>query len=114
MRLRIINSSFLGAIKDMPSEMEAKINLAAPELFNLYSTTWPYEVFSDAKEFLSKLIPERKEGNLKVGIISNYDKRIVKMVESLELSAYFGLERGTQSSEYILSGPYTEPHSRRY
>ena len=89
MRFRNIYSCFLGAIKDMPSKMEEKINLAAPELYNLYSTTWPYEVFSDAKEFLSKLIPERKEGDLKVGIISNYDKRIVKMVESLELSAYF-------------------------
>ena len=79
----------LGAIKDMSPEVEAKLNLAAPILFNLYSTTWPYEVFPDAKQFLAKLVSKRQEGSLKVGIISNYDKRIVNMVEALELASYF-------------------------
>ena len=79
----------LGAIKDMSPDVEAKINLAAPDLFTLYSTTLPYEVFPDARQFLTKLVPKRQDGCLKVGIISNYDKRIVSMVEALELSSYF-------------------------
>lgn len=73
----------------MTPEIEEKLNVASSSLFNLYSTNSPYEVFPDAKHLLERLVPERQEGNLKVGIISNYDKRIVKMVESLDLSPYF-------------------------
>ena len=73
----------------MTPEIVAKLNIASSNLFHLYSTNEPYEVFPDAKQFLQKLLPERQEGKLKVGIISNYDKRIVKMVKSLDLSAYF-------------------------
>ena len=73
----------------MTPEIEEKLNVVSSNLFNLYSTNVPYEVFQDAKQFLERLVPERQEGKLKVGIISNYDKRIVKMVQSLNLSTYF-------------------------
>ena len=83
----------------MTPEIEEKINLAAPELYNLFATTSPYEVFPDASQFLKRLLPERKDGKLKVGIISNYDKRIVEMVKSLELSAYFDFVTYSEGSK---------------
>ena len=73
----------------MTPEIEEKLNIAGSTLLNLYSTNLPYEVFPDATQFLQRLVPERQEGKLKVGTTSNYDKRIVKMVKSLDLSAYF-------------------------
>ena len=84
----------------MTPEIEEKLNIAGSTLLNLYSTNLPYEVFPDATQFLQRLVPERQEGKLKVGTTSNYDKRIVKMVKSLDLSAYFDFITYSEESKF--------------
>ena len=73
---------------DFSPQMVSKIECVAVDLYKLYSTTKPYAIYPDAKQFLTDIESKRECSNLKVGVISNYDKRIVGIVEELQLSTY--------------------------
>ena len=80
-----------GVLPDSSTEIDTKIKSTAAHLYRLYSSKVPYEVYPDALQFLQNLDGRRKwfeRRTVKVGIISNFDKRIVEIVDQLELSPY--------------------------
>lgn len=85
---------FLGVIKDPSHEMASKIEAIAVHAYKQYSTAdTAYEVYPDAIQFLHYLEAKRRPHwyeppKIKLGIISNFDKRIVDLVDQLEFSPY--------------------------
>ena len=82
---------FSGVLPDSSNEMDTKIKSIAAHLYKLYSTKVPYEIYPDALQFLQNLEARRKwyeRSKIKVGIISNFDHRIVEIADALELSPY--------------------------
>lgn len=63
-----------------------KVENLSSHLYRLYSSTSPYQVFPDAEEFLLKLA-KRQRNVVKLGVISNFDKRIYSVVDQLGLSS---------------------------
>ena len=62
-----------------------KMIAAADELFDVYSTNDEWELDSDASVVLSHLV----QRGLKVGIISNWDHRIYKVLENFDVLKWF-------------------------
>ena len=92
-RLHIL---ILGALKVGPHTPDnEKLPLIALHLYKLYSTTAPYEVFPDALTFLQNLqkINESRTSDavakIKLGVISNTDKRLSNISRDLGISRYF-------------------------
>ena len=80
--------------------MASKIEPAAVDLYKLYSTAKPYEVYPDAKQFLTNIGSNKECSNVKLGVISNYDKRIVGIVEELELSTFIDFITYSEESQF--------------
>ena len=83
---------FSGVLPDSSNEIDTKIRAIAAHLYKLYSTKAPYEIYPDARQFLQNLEGKRKwfeRNEIKVGVLSNYDKRIVDIADELEVSPYF-------------------------
>ena len=65
-----------------------KVEPIASELYTLYSNPTPYEVYPDAAEFLSKTAPHDRRP-FALGVITNFDRRIHKVVDQLGLEFDF-------------------------
>ena len=88
--------------------MESTVESIAVHLYAQYSTEGPYEVYPDALHFLQNLHAKRRakwyeSTKVKLGIISNYDKRIIDLTEKLDLAFYFDFV--TYSEESRCSKP---------
>ena len=59
----------------------------AEELYKTYSTSSNYELFPDALQFLESIQRLRKDGNITVGALTNFDRRIHDVVKLLGLSS---------------------------
>ena len=71
-----------------PSYSQEQAHELATHLYDLYSTPVPFTVFPDARRFLSNIQPLRGQ-DLKLGVITNFDRRIVSIAEQLNLSRQF-------------------------
>ena len=76
-------------MKEESNELTSKLECVSNHLYKLYSTLEPYDVYPDAKRFLEhlKTLQMLQVGYghppLKLGIISNYDKRIINVLREL-------------------------------
>jgi putative hydrolase of the HAD superfamily len=61
----------------------------ARELYINYATQAPYEVFPDATKFLDSMQAARDARKVRVGALTNFDRRIYSLVSSLGLSTKF-------------------------
>ena len=95
----------LGAMKETSPEITSKLESVALTLYKLYSSAEPYEVYPDAKNFLENFTTMQRincfdPNRLRLGIISNFDKRLVGVVEELKLSQYFDFITYSEESGY--------------
>ena len=65
-----------------------KVEPIARDLYILYSNPTPYEVFPDAALFLDT-IPKAGKRPFKLGVITNFDRRIHGVMDALDLSRHF-------------------------
>lgn len=70
------------------SYQKAEIQPIALHLYKLYSTPTPFHVYSDSLEFLQQLKKVKDNSSLKVGLITNFDRRIVKVIEQLGITPF--------------------------
>eukprot|EP00094_Tigriopus_californicus_P011427 TCALIF_11032-PA protein Name:"Similar to Uncharacterized protein C4orf29 homolog (Mus musculus)" AED:0.08 eAED:0.11 QI:77/0.5/0.33/1/1/1/3/129/655 len=84
------------------SYQKHEIQPIALHLYNLYSTTSPFRVYPDSWEFLHRLKKVKDTSDLKVGLITNFDRRIVKVIQQLgvrPLVDFLVYSEGAQASK---------------
>ncbi|KAI9360270.1 HAD-like domain-containing protein [Pilaira anomala] len=80
----LVHSTFIRAgIK--PKELDPKFDELYHALYTRFTTAEAYSVFPDVLGTLKEL----KNYGFKMGVISNSDERVVKVIENLKLDTYF-------------------------
>jgi len=87
-----------GAFKEASEENFAQVRCVANELYDYFSTGEAYEVYPDALDFL-RTIKEHHPDTVKTGIITNYDRRILTIIEQLGLSPLIDFKVYSESAK---------------
>ncbi|KAG1467755.1 hypothetical protein G6F56_004233 [Rhizopus delemar] len=80
----LVYSTFLNAGVHS-KELDPKFDQLYHALYSRFTTAEAYSIFPDVLGTLKEL----KQQGLKMGVISNSDERVVKVIENLKLNKYF-------------------------
>jgi len=86
-----------GAFKEASEENFAQVRCVANELYDFFATADAYEVYPDALEFL--LVMKEHHPDVKTGIITNFDRRILTILEQLGLSGLIDFKVFSESAK---------------
>ncbi|KAI9468070.1 MAG: HAD-like domain-containing protein [Benjaminiella poitrasii] len=68
-----------------PQELDKNFEQLYNALYNRFTTAEAYSIFPDVLSTLKEL----KKNGFQMGVISNSDERVVKVIENLNLNKYF-------------------------
>ena len=81
---------------DAYAESPHQVDLIARELYDFYGSTDSWEIYNDAVAFL-KALKESHPG-VKTGMITNFDRRILSLLEQFGISDLIDVKVNTNST----------------
>lgn len=89
-------SSFISGVLGEKTYNHKIVNEISKDLYSHFSNADAYDVYGDAVGFLQAV--RENHPSVEIGVISNFDKRVVGILDQLELSQFFSFTLYSESA----------------